>query len=61
MPQHTIEEIGAAGAKRISTGGGLARLVAGALMTATKEMQTTGSQTWVRNCAGMDDFENAFE
>ena len=60
LHQHTIDEIGAAGAKRVSTGGGLARLVVGALLAATHEMQSTGSQSWVANCAGFADVETAF-
>ena len=60
LQQHTIGEIGDAGAKRVSTGGGLARLMVGALLAATNEMQSSGSQAWVANCAVFADIEAAF-
>jgi len=60
LPNQTIDEIGAAGAKRVSTGGGLARLMVGALLAATREMQDSGSQSWVANCAVLADVEAAF-
>ena len=45
----TVSQIGEAGAKRISTGGGLARAAIGALVRAGREMQGPGTFTWAKD------------
>ena len=46
VPQATVAQIAAAGGKRISTGGALARAAIGALVRAGREMQEQGSFGW---------------
>lgn len=46
LPQATVAQIGAAGGRRISTGGALARAALGALLRAGREMQDSGSFAW---------------
>jgi len=57
LREHTIEEIGGAGATRVSTGGSLARLMLGTLLAATSELQSNGGMSWISNCAGTADVE----
>jgi len=45
----TVAQIGEAGAKRISTGGGLARAAIGALVRAGREMRGPGTFAWARD------------
>ncbi len=59
LRDHTIEDIGAAGATRVSTGGSLARLMLGTLLSATNEMRSNGGMGWISNCAGIKDVEAA--
>ena len=47
----TVAQIGAAGGKRISTGGALARAALGALVRAGREMQAHGSFGWAAGAA----------
>jgi 2-methylisocitrate lyase-like PEP mutase family enzyme len=50
--QHTtVAQLAEAGAKRISTGGALARAAIGALLRAGREMQTQGSFGWFSGAA----------
>jgi 2-methylisocitrate lyase-like PEP mutase family enzyme len=49
LPNATVAQIGEAGAKRISTGGGLARAAIGALVRAGREMQSPGTFTWSKD------------
>ena len=49
FPNATVAELGEAGAKRISTGGGLARAAIGALLRAAREMQAPGTFTWSKD------------
>ena len=51
LPNATVAQIGEAGAKRISTGGGLARAAIGALLRAGREMQGPGTFTWSKDAA----------
>lgn len=46
LHQTTVKQLGEAGAKRISTGGALARAAIAALLTAGREMQEQGTFTW---------------
>ncbi len=46
VPHATVAQIAAAGGKRISTGGALARAAIGALVRAGREMQEQGSFGW---------------
>ena len=46
LPQATLAQLGEAGARRISTGGALARATIGTLLAAGREMQSPGTFTW---------------
>ena len=43
---HSVEELGDAGAKRVSIGGALARLIAGALIEAATGLRDRGNLSW---------------
>ena len=51
FPTATVAQLGEAGAKRISTGGGLARAAIGAFLRAAREMQAPGTFTWIESAA----------
>lgn len=51
LPDVTVDELAAAGARRISVGGALGRLVAAALAEAAREMREDGGFTWLKRCA----------
>ena len=51
FPNATVTQLGEAGAKRISTGGGLARAAIGAFLRAAREMQAPGTFTWIESAA----------
>ncbi|MBV8814691.1 MAG: isocitrate lyase/phosphoenolpyruvate mutase family protein [Verrucomicrobia bacterium] len=54
-PDITLKELSDAGAKRISVGGGLSRLVLGTFVKAAREMHEHGSFTWMREMIDMTD------
>ncbi|MEM7407935.1 MAG: isocitrate lyase/phosphoenolpyruvate mutase family protein [Pseudomonadota bacterium] len=51
LPDATVTELAEAGAKRISVGGALGRLVAAALAEAAREMRDEGGFSWLGRCA----------
>jgi 2-methylisocitrate lyase-like PEP mutase family enzyme len=57
----TVDELAAAGAKRLSTGGALARLMLGSLMQAGNEMLQQGTFNWTTGMASGDDFKQLLE
>jgi 2-methylisocitrate lyase-like PEP mutase family enzyme len=52
-PDITLKELSDAGAKRISVGGALSRLVLGTFVKVAREMHEHGSFTWVRDMIDM--------
>ncbi len=48
----SVAQLGQAGARRISTGGALARAAIGALLAAGREMQSPGTFTWANAATG---------
>ena len=48
---HSVDAIGEAGAKRVSTGGGLARLVARVVIDTATQLRENGDLSWVANAA----------
>lgn len=48
----TVAQLAEAGARRISTGGALARAAIGALLAAGREMQSPGTFTWANGATG---------
>lgn len=51
LPGHSVQEIGAAGACRVSIGGGLARLIARKAMDTAKNLRDNGDLSWVASSA----------
>jgi 2-methylisocitrate lyase-like PEP mutase family enzyme len=49
FPDHSIADLGAAGAKRVSIGGGLARLAASVTIRAAIALQEQGDLAWIRD------------
>lgn len=60
LQECTVNQIGKAGAKRISTGGALARLAASATLRAAALMHDQGSLKWVGDVDSVSDLERAF-
>lgn len=54
-PDITLDQLSAAGAKRISVGGALSRLVLATLVKAAEEMQERGSFAWMRDMIGIPE------
>jgi 2-methylisocitrate lyase-like PEP mutase family enzyme len=52
---YTVEELGAAGAKRISVGGSLARAALGALVRAAREIKDKGTFTFAEDAISQAD------
>jgi 2-methylisocitrate lyase-like PEP mutase family enzyme len=52
-------ELEALGVRRVSTGGGLARVAYGALIAAGRELQTTGTYTYLDSAVSMSELEAA--
>jgi 2-methylisocitrate lyase-like PEP mutase family enzyme len=59
-PTLTVPQISAAGVKRISVGGGMARVALAAFLKCAREMKEQQSFTWVREMAPMKDVRAAF-
>jgi len=57
LHEYSVNDIGSAGAKRVSTGGGLARLVAGTLLGAGASLRDKGSLAWVADIASVADID----
>lgn len=54
----TVAQLAEAGARRISTGGALARAAIGALLAAGREMQSPGTFTWANGATGGAQIKN---
>jgi 2-methylisocitrate lyase-like PEP mutase family enzyme len=59
-PDLTVEEIAAAGGKRISVGGALARAALGAFLGAAREIRDKGAFTYARSAAPAAELNGAF-
>lgn len=55
----SISELRSLGVRRVSTGGGLARAAYGALIAAARELQTTGTYTYLDSAVTTTDLEAA--
>ena len=53
----TVEELGEAGAKRVSTGGGLARLAISALLSTASDLKKHGNLDWTSDLAPISEIE----
>ena len=52
-----IPELAAAGVRRVSTGGSLARAAYGALLAAVRELQATGTSTYIDAAVGIPELD----
>jgi 2-methylisocitrate lyase-like PEP mutase family enzyme len=59
-PTLTLEQLSAAGVKRVSVGGALSRVALAAFLRCAREMKDKGSFTFVREMAPIKDFRDAF-
>ena len=59
LRHHSVAELAAAGAKRISIGSGLARATLGLALRASREMADGGTFSWLEGTPGFDEL-NAF-
>ena len=59
-PTLTLEQLSAAGVKRVSVGGALLRVTLAAFLRCAREMKDKGSFTFVREMAPIKDFRDAF-
>ena len=59
-PTLTVPQISAAGVKRISVGGAMARVALAAFFKCAREMKDQGAFTFVREMAPMKDVREAF-
>ena len=55
----SVPELASLGVRRVSTGGGLARVAYGALLTAARELQATGTYGYLDAAVSGDDLESA--
>jgi 2-methylisocitrate lyase-like PEP mutase family enzyme len=59
-PTLTVPQLSEAGVKRISVGGGMARVALAAFLKCAREMKEQQSFTWVRDMAPMKDVRAGF-
>jgi 2-methylisocitrate lyase-like PEP mutase family enzyme len=59
-PTLTVEQLSAAGVKRISVGGAMSRFALAAFLRSAREMKDKGSFTYVREMAPIADLREAF-
>jgi 2-methylisocitrate lyase-like PEP mutase family enzyme len=59
-PAITLEQLAAAGVKRISVGGALSRLALAAFLRGAREMKDDGRFTWVRDTVATKDLKAVF-
>lgn len=59
-PDITLAQLSEAGAKRISVGGALSRLVLSTFVTAARAMQDQGSFAWMRDMIGIPELNRMF-
>lgn len=57
----SVDDLAAAGVKRISVGSALARVAFGAFIAAAREMATSGTFQFAQQAAGFDDIERYFD
>jgi 2-methylisocitrate lyase-like PEP mutase family enzyme len=57
----SVPELAAIGVRRVSTGGGLARAAYGALLAAARELQTSGTTTYLDSAASGQALDAAFD
>jgi 2-methylisocitrate lyase-like PEP mutase family enzyme len=60
-PDITLAQLSEAGAKRISVGGALSRLVLATFVTAARGMREHGSFEWMRDMIGMAEARKMLE
>lgn len=60
LPGHTVAEIGAAGARRVSVGGGLARAFVRAFIDSATELRAEGNLSWAANAASAGEVDKLF-
>ena len=58
--EHSIDELGDAGAKRVSIGGALARLVAGVIIETAADLRDRGDLSWTRDVIASSEIERLF-
>jgi 2-methylisocitrate lyase-like PEP mutase family enzyme len=59
-PTLTLEQLSAAGVKRISVGGALSRVAMGAFLKSAREMKEQGAFTFIREMAPIKDLRDGF-
>jgi 2-methylisocitrate lyase-like PEP mutase family enzyme len=59
-PTLTVDQLSAAGVKRISVGGAMSRFALAAFLKCAREMKDMGSFTYVRETAPIKDLRDAF-
>jgi 2-methylisocitrate lyase-like PEP mutase family enzyme len=59
-PTLTLEQLSAAGVKRISVGGAMSRVALAAFLKCAREMKDKGSFTYVREMAPIAELRDAF-
>jgi 2-methylisocitrate lyase-like PEP mutase family enzyme len=59
-PTLTVEQLSAAGVKRISVGGAMARVALAAFLKCAREMKDQGAFTYVREMAPIREVRDAF-
>jgi 2-methylisocitrate lyase-like PEP mutase family enzyme len=59
-PTLTVDQLSAAGVKRISVGGAMSRFALAAFLKCAREMKDKGSFTYVREMAPIKDLRDAF-
>lgn len=60
-PDLTLDQLAAAGVKRVSVGGALARAALGAFLKGAKEIQRQGTFTYVRDAASFADINRYYQ
>jgi 2-methylisocitrate lyase-like PEP mutase family enzyme len=59
-PSITLEQLAAAGVKRVSVGGALSRLALAAFLRGAREMKDRGGFTWVRDAVATRELKDIF-
>jgi 2-methylisocitrate lyase-like PEP mutase family enzyme len=59
-PTLTVDQLSAAGVKRISVGGAMSRVATAAFLRCAREMKDKGAFTYVREMAGIREIKEAF-
>jgi 2-methylisocitrate lyase-like PEP mutase family enzyme len=59
-PDLTVEQLAAAGVKRISVGGALSRLALAAFLKGAREMAERGGFTWMRDTVPSTELKTVF-